>query len=93
MTKILDNLEIVVEGGCKRFRCAKCGQDLGDAREGYRGHALKGTRPLSFGQPAVLVPEVSRYVLREYYCPGCGCLMEVETAFAGSAVVESIRLE
>lgn len=93
MAKILENLELVVTEKGKEFKCRRCGYELGPAADGYRKRSLKVERPLSYAQPAILSPKTQRYLLREYCCPKCGVLFEVEQVSKGAEVKESIQLE
>ena len=91
--KVLENLEVVEEGGKKIFKCGRCGYTLGPAADGYRKYALKNELPREWGQEELPLPKVDLYVLRQFYCPGCGVMFEVDFAVKGSEIVESIKLE
>jgi N-methylhydantoinase B len=72
-------LEIVGFGQAATVRCLRCGQDLGPAAENYKLRALRRDRSLDelAGRP---MPDGSPYlgVFREYACPGCATLLQVD---------------
>lgn len=91
---VLENLLVSEENGSRIFLCKRCRTKLGDCASGYRRLAAKRTRSIAFAQAAELAPSSSqRCELREYCCPHCGVLFEVESAIPGQPVVESIRLK
>jgi N-methylhydantoinase B len=74
-----ESLEIVGDGPGAGVRCRHCGTGLGRADENYKLHALRRDRDLQelAGRP---MPDGSPYlgVLREYACPGCATLLQVD---------------
>ena len=90
--KVLENLEAVEESGKKIFKCRKCGYILGLASDGYRKYALKNEVPREWGEEDLPLLKTDLYVLRQFYCPKCGAMFEVDLAVRGSAVEESIQL-
>ena len=60
----------------------RCGHVLGPATENYKLHALRNDAPLSKAGPHVNPYNVGdgRFELREYCCPACLTLLEVEVA-------------
>lgn len=93
--RIGEYLEVVGAGADRRFRCAKCGHDLGLTTENYKTHALlregsvQGSGPLA-GDPARFIDD--EIVLRQYFCPGCVTLLDNEINRAGSALLWDIEL-
>ena len=59
-----------------------CGHEFCDYRDNWKLHALIYVRDteeaLSEIYPKLMAPDPRWQVLREYYCPGCGTLLEVE---------------
>jgi acetone carboxylase gamma subunit len=78
LKKLLDNVEVVEEGNKEFFRCAKCEFLLGPTADNYKSYALKNDSPLSKYQPKYLDPKTDRFIIREYYCPKCAAMFEVE---------------
>lgn len=64
-----------------RITCRNCGEQLCDAEQNYKLHALCDRKSLTEAGP--LVNDPSEYVdeaveFRQYYCPGCATLLENE---------------
>lgn len=93
MAKIYENLELVRKGGREVYRCLECGHVLGPITEDYKDFALKNEAPISKCQPAVLAGETGRFVLREYYCPECGIMFEVDMVAREEKQIRSVKLE
>jgi N-methylhydantoinase B len=80
-------------------RCADCGAGLARAPAGWKGGA--GVAESVLGTPACagIAPawaprrEGSEVVLREYVCPGCARLLEVEVTLAGTAGEDDVRAD
>ena len=92
MARIYDNLELVKIDGKEVYRCLKCSHVLGPITEDYKDFALKNEAPLTKGQPAFLAGMTGRFVLREYYCPGCGLMFEVDMVAKEEKQIRSVRL-
>jgi N-methylhydantoinase B len=80
-----ESLEIGASGdGPDLVRCLRCGHLLCRADENYKLHALRRDRDLEelAGRP---MPDGSTYVavFREYACPGCATLLQVDVWNAG----------
>lgn len=72
-------LEVVGRGPEAMVECRRCGEGFGPPDENFKLRALRRDRPLDevAGRP---MPDGSRYraVFREYACPGCATLLEVD---------------
>ena len=84
----------------ERWRCNRCGFDLGDARESYKKGCLvhdRDPREVHFPMgPSKefnfsLDPKWMRIV--EYYCPGCGVMVENEYLPPGHPLTWDIQLD
>lgn len=93
MANVLDNLEIAEIDGNKVFRCLKCAYVLGPFTNDYKNYTLKYDAPISKAQPRFLAPLSDSYVLREYYCPKCGVMFEVDMVRVEEKQIWSIRLK
>ena len=65
--------------------CRNCDETICGADENYKLHALCDRKPLTEAGP--LVNDPSEYVdeeveFRQFYCPGCGTLLENEVVLA-----------
>lgn len=77
MTRIDLHLEIEDD----RIVCRSCGEDICAADENYKLHSLCERKDLDEAAP--LINDPSQYVdddleFRQFYCPGCGTLLENE---------------
>ncbi len=93
MAKILENLGIIIVAGQRTFACEKCGQELGPVSGDYKDNARKREAPLSKNQPRFLAPKTDKYTMREYYCPQCGAMFEVDMVAKDERQVHSIQLK
>ncbi len=59
-----------------RVRCVKCNSELGSLEENFKLKAVMKKMPLTKASP--LNRPTDKYIMREYYCPGCATLLEVE---------------
>jgi acetone carboxylase gamma subunit len=78
------------------FKCLKCGNVLGPAKEDYKDHASKRTVSISKAQPEYLASyavEKNTFVMREYYCPHCAVMFEVDMVQKDEPQIRSIELK
>lgn len=93
MVRVLEYLEVVGDRE-KFYRCLKCGSVLGSAKEDYKSFALKRTVPISKAQPAFLASYALKnntFVMREYYCPNCAVMFEVDMVQKDEPQIHSIE--
>lgn len=82
---IHDHLFIVARSdGSGAITKAACGQEFGDWRENWQLHTVMRTRTTEEELMEIYPPGTSldlRIIhFREFYCPGCGTLLDVDTA-------------
>jgi N-methylhydantoinase B len=75
------------------YRC-RCGHALGPLEAPYKRLAAQARYPVQHIGPEVNPYRIggSRFELREFYCPGCFTLLEVEIARPGDPLVDDARL-
>lgn len=77
--RVHEYLEVAEKQGRRWVRCLTCGCVLGGAGENYKLRALRRDHDL---QDFIGAPLVSgdpyQALYREYLCPGCGTLLDVE---------------
>ncbi|MBI4287325.1 MAG: hydantoinase B/oxoprolinase family protein [Chloroflexi bacterium] len=71
-------------------RCEKCGRVLCDAGDNYKQFVPMAEYPLTRANPRN--SRTKRFVLREFYCPGCSTQIDVEMALKGAPLIWSYRL-
>ena len=94
MTRINDYLTIVGSGPDAAIHC-RCGHRIGPASENYKTHVLLNEGPVQNAGPFVDPNHVGgdRFVCREFFCPACVTLLDVEIAQRGEPFVWDVRLE
>jgi N-methylhydantoinase B len=78
--RVHEHIDVVSARGQFALACRKCDQDLGPAEGNYKTaclHCVIDKDALTELPPPGGRQSMGRYV--EYYCPGCGTLLEVET--------------
>ena len=90
-----ENLELRREKSGLRFACARCAADLGPLGENYKQHCHMEERDISAANPNI--GDWRRYiddrpVFRQFFCPGCGGLVENEVARADDPLLADIEL-
>ncbi|TDD33878.1 hydantoinase B/oxoprolinase family protein [Actinomadura sp. KC06] len=75
------------------YRC-RCGHVLGAAERPYKELAAQARFPVQRIGPEVNPHKINgaRFELREFYCPGCLALLEIEIARPGDPVLDDARL-
>jgi acetone carboxylase gamma subunit len=71
------------------FGC-RCGQFLGEASENYKEHCAWAEVPCRTAGPHTT--SVDDFVLREFYCPGCYALLDVEVNSKGAAAEKDLEI-
>lgn len=81
--RLNDYLALAERDGQYVVQC-RCGYVIGPATENYKLHVYRHVAPLSKAGPYVNPYNVGqgRFTLREYCCPGCLTLLDVEVALA-----------
>ncbi|MBM3485208.1 MAG: acetone carboxylase subunit gamma [Alphaproteobacteria bacterium] len=96
--RITEYLDIELES--ERWCCNRCGHDLGDARESYKkGCLVRDRDPREIHFPIgpskefnfSFDPNWMRIV--EFYCPGCGVMVENEYLPPGHPLTWDIQLD
>ncbi len=86
----------------ERWECRRCGRDLGAARDNYkRGLLVYDRDPREIHRPLIdpakyrytFAPDPAYTALLEYYCPGCGTMIETEYTVPGHPPVRDIELD
>ena len=88
------NLDLRQDAAGSYWGCGKCGADLGPASENYKTHCVREDNPVSASNP--LIGDPARFIdddvtFRQFFCPGCGALVDNEIAVARDAVLHDIR--
>jgi len=82
-----------------RWRCTRCGHDLGDAHDNYKHGCLVWERdPREIHRPMIegeytFAPDPEWCRVLEFICPGCATLIEAEYLPPGHPVTHDIELD
>jgi acetone carboxylase gamma subunit len=93
---VSDNLDVRKANGSLHTCCSKCAADLGPVRGNYKDACVRADREITASNPHV--GDWRRYiderpVFRQFFCPGCGALIENEIAREGDEVLRDIELQ
>jgi acetophenone carboxylase len=84
----------------ERWACNRCGTDLGNARDNYKKGCLIANRDPRDVHPAIIegveynfAPDAEWCRIVEFYCPGCGTLIETEYLPPGHPLTFDIELD
>jgi N-methylhydantoinase B len=96
IARVTDNLDVRRNGSGLHAACAKCAADLGPVRDNYKDHCVRRESDVSAANPNI--GDYRRYiddrpVFRQFFCPGCGALVENEVARAADPVLRDIELD
>jgi len=94
--RITENLLVRLDGAIAHHCCARCDSDLGPTSDNYKDHCLRADNPIQASSP--LVGDPRRYiddepVFRQFFCPGCGTLIENEIAVKTDPVLRDIEVD
>lgn len=95
--QITEYLDIDLEK--EMWRCNRCNKELVSAKENYKKGCLVGERdPREVFDPIVddphnFAPDPDWVRILEFYCPGCGTMIEVETIPPGHPITHDIELD
>jgi acetone carboxylase gamma subunit len=95
LAQITENLAVRRHGDTLHTCCSKCGTDLGPLTQNYKDHALREDNDIRHSNPNV--GDYKRYiderpVFRQFFCPGCGSLLENEIAREGDPLLRDIEI-
>src|SRR5262249_35847572 len=81
--QLTENLVIRIEGGTPHHCCSKCDADLGPTSGNYKDYCIREDNAITHAVP--LTGDPHRFVdaepvFRQFFCPGCGALIENEVA-------------
>jgi N-methylhydantoinase B len=92
---LTDSLDLRREKSGARAGCSRCAADLGPVRGNYKDHCVRRDSDVRAANPNI--GDYRRYiddrpVFRQFFCPGCGGLIENEVAREDDPVLHDIEL-
>ncbi|TDJ63734.1 MAG: hypothetical protein E2O35_09980 [Proteobacteria bacterium] len=88
-------LNVLQDDQGQYWACAKCSAELGPTTDNYKDGCLREDHPVSAANPLIGAPE--RFIdddvaFRQFFCPGCGCLIDNEIAVSTDPVLADISI-
>jgi N-methylhydantoinase B len=95
VARVTDNIDLRREKSGLQLACSKCAADLGPVRGNYKDRCVARESDIRAANPNI--GDYSRYiddrpVFRQFFCPGCGALIENEVACTDDPVLRDIEL-
>ncbi len=87
--RMSEYLEIDDSSGMQVIRCRKCGHAFCPPTENYKEDARVSESPLA--KIRMVSTKTERFVLREFYCPSCATLLNVDMTLKGLPVLWDIQ--
>lgn len=90
---INESMKLVGRGDAALTVC-RCGHQLAPASQNYKEHVLLREGPVQAAGPWVDPHNIGhdRFVCREFFCPACLTLLDVEIAQHGEPFLWDVRL-
>jgi acetone carboxylase gamma subunit len=89
--RISEYLEADDSSGTMMVQCSKCKYVFCPITDNYKNYALVNESPLT--KTRAQNSATKRFVFREFYCPSCGTLLQVDMTLKNSAILHDIRLK
>ena len=77
----------------RKWYCHHCDYELGAAEDNFKKHLLICERDPKEIYPPELAGDPEYCLIREFYCPGCGIMMDVEVVPPGYPLIHNIELD
>ena len=85
---VADAVEAVAAPGGAALRCAVCHRRLGSYDQDYKQATVMRESPLTSASPLNRHCDLSRFVLREFFCPGCATCLVVDVQDCDEPVLD-----
>ena len=95
MSKLTDSLDLRREKGGMHVACSRCKTDLGSPQANYKERCVRRDADITAANPNI--GDYRRYIddrpmFRQFFCPGCGTLIENEVARESDPILHDIEL-
>jgi N-methylhydantoinase B len=95
VARLTDSLDLRRSGRDINIACAHCRADLGPAHGNYKDACVRRDADITSANPNI--GDYRRYIddrplFRQFFCPGCGALLENEVARESDPVLQDIEL-
>ena len=75
---VSEHVDVITVGSKKQYRCSNCHFLLSDARKDWKLKVPVRDVPLSRSRMLLGAADSVQFILREFSCPSCGRIMDVE---------------
>lgn len=79
----------LVVDGARNVACMACGHALGPAGAPWKQAARRDETPMR-GAAGDAYTNADRVLLRRFFCPGCGALLDTESALPGDPFLNDV---
>ena len=86
-------LEIDDTSGKEMIQCARCKHVFCPVTENFKNSAIASENSLDKAGPTAFFRPSERFTLREFYCPECAVLLDVEISMKEEPPVWNIQLK
>jgi N-methylhydantoinase B len=93
--QVSEYVAVRLDGSKPHLTCSRCATDLGPSTGNYKDGCLREDNPISHSNPHARNPERfidAEPVFRQFFCPGCGGLIENEIATTDEPLLADIEL-
>lgn len=100
--KVLITEYLRIDLETEKWECRRCDREIGSARGNYKeGLLIYERNPTEIHKPIVdpekyeytFAPDTKMCTMYEFYCPGCGVMVEVEYQVPGHMPVHDMELD
>jgi N-methylhydantoinase B/oxoprolinase/acetone carboxylase alpha subunit len=88
---VSDSVEAVERDGERALRCTVCSRRLCAYDEDHKRAAVMRELPLTAAGPGHKLCDLDRFVLREFYCPGCGTGLATDVQAKDEPILDESR--
>ncbi|MBI3515053.1 MAG: hydantoinase B/oxoprolinase family protein [Proteobacteria bacterium] len=95
MLQVSEYVALRLDGNTPHLTCSRCATDLGRSDDNYKSGCIREDNPIAAGNPHARNPERfidAEPVFRQFFCPGCGGLVENEVATSDEPLLVDIEL-
>jgi N-methylhydantoinase B/oxoprolinase/acetone carboxylase alpha subunit len=89
---VADAVEAVSVDGDRLLRCSQCHRILGSYTEDYKQGTVYQDSPLTEASPLNARCRLDTYVLRQFFCPGCGTVLVTDIQAVGEPIRDECLL-
>jgi N-methylhydantoinase B len=93
--QVSEYVAVRMDGATPHLTCSRCASDLGPSTGNYKDGCIREDNPISASNPHARNPERfidAEPVFRQFFCPGCGGLIENEIATTDEPLLADIEL-